>query len=290
MRIEAGRHPVIEKLANEEAGRFTPNDLYLNDEADQIAIITGPNMGGKSTYLRQAALIAILAQMGSWVPADAALLPVIDRIFTRIGASDNLARGRSTFMVEMTETAVILNTATPRSFIILDEIGRGTATYDGLSLAWAVVEHVSTTTRAKTLFATHYHELTELAEILDGVRNLRVAVKEAADKIIFLRKVEPGKADRSYGIEVARLAGLPMSVIERAREVLLLHEKTEHSAVEQLSPRADLAPVQIRLFEPGADEIKQKIRGLKIDEMRPVEALRFLEDLQREIGCQEEIK
>jgi len=283
MRIAAGRHPVIEKLANEEAGRFIPNDLYLNDETDQIAIITGPNMGGKSTYLRQAALIAIMAQMGSWVPADAASLPVIDRIFTRIGASDNLARGRSTFMVEMTETAVILNTATPRSFIILDEIGRGTATYDGLSLAWAVVEHVSTTTRAKTLFATHYHELTELAEQLEGVRNLRVAVKEAGDRIIFLRKVEPGKADRSYGIEVARLAGLPMTVIERAREVLSLHEKTEHRAVEQLAPRAEPTAVQIRLFEPAADEIKQKIRGLKIDEMRPVEALRFLEDLQREI-------
>jgi DNA mismatch repair protein MutS len=283
MRIAAGRHPVIEKLANEDAGRFIPNDLYLNDETDQIAIITGPNMGGKSTYLRQAALIAIMAQMGSWVPADAALLPLVDRIFTRIGASDNLARGRSTFMVEMTETAVILNTATPRSFIILDEIGRGTATYDGLSLAWAVVEHVSTTTRAKTLFATHYHELTELAEQLEGVRNLRVAVKEAGDRIIFLRKVEPGKADRSYGIEVARLAGLPMSVIERAREVLTLHEKTEHRAVEQLAPRAETAAVQIRLFEPAADEIKQKIRGLKIDEMRPVEALRFLEDLQREL-------
>jgi DNA mismatch repair protein MutS len=283
MRIAAGRHPVIEKLANEEAGRFIPNDLYLNDETDQIALITGPNMGGKSTYLRQAALIAIMAQMGSWVPADAALLPVIDRIFTRIGASDNLARGRSTFMVEMTETAVILNTATPRSFIILDEIGRGTATYDGLSLAWAVVEHVSTTTRAKTLFATHYHELTELAELLEGVRNLRVAVKEAGDRIIFLRKVEPGKADRSYGIEVARLAGLPVSVIERAREVLKLHEKTEHRAVEQLAPRAEPVAVQIRLFEPAADDIKQKIRGLKIDEMRPVEALRFLEELQREL-------
>jgi DNA mismatch repair protein MutS len=284
MRIAAGRHPVIEKIAGEEAGRFIPNDLYLNDASEHLAIITGPNMGGKSTYLRQAALIAILAQMGSWVPADSALLPVIDRIFTRIGASDNLARGRSTFMVEMTETAVILNTATPRSFVILDEIGRGTATYDGLSLAWAVVEHISTTTRAKTLFATHYHELTELAEHLEGVRNLQVAVKEAGDKIIFLRKVEPGKADRSYGIEVARLAGLPATVIERAREVLKLHERTEHRAVEELSPRADVGPVQIRLFEPGMDEIKQKIRGLKIDEMRPVEALRFLEDLQRELG------
>jgi len=290
MRIAAGRHPVIERLSGTldtaDAGRFIPNDLYLNDETDQIAIITGPNMGGKSTYLRQAALIAIMAQMGSWVPADAALLPVIDRIFTRIGASDNLARGRSTFMVEMTETAVILNTATSRSFIILDEIGRGTATYDGLSLAWAVVEHISTTTRAKTLFATHYHELTELAEQLEGVRNLRVAVKEAGDRIIFLRKVEPGKANRSYGIEVARLAGLPMSVIERAREVLALHEKKEHRAVEelvQLSPRPEPAAVQIRLFEPGVDDIKQKIRSLRIDEMRPVEALRFLEDLQREL-------
>ncbi len=284
MRIMAGRHPVIEKLAGEEAGRFIPNDLYLNNETDQIGLITGPNMGGKSTYLRQAALIAILAQMGSWVPADAALLPVIDRIFTRIGASDNLARGRSTFMVEMTETAVILNTATPRSFIILDEIGRGTATYDGLSLAWAVVEHISARTRAKTLFATHYHELTELAEALPGVRNLQVAVKEVGDKIIFLRRVEPGKADRSYGIEVARLAGLPGPVIERAREVLKLHERTEHRTAAELAPRAEAGPIQIRLFEPGSDDIKQKIRDLKVDEMRPVEALRFLEELQRELG------
>jgi DNA mismatch repair protein MutS len=284
MRIMAGRHPVIEKLASEEAGRFIPNDLYLNSTTDTIGLITGPNMGGKSTYLRQAALISILAQMGSWVPADSAVLPVIDRIFTRIGASDNLARGRSTFMVEMTETAVILNTATPRSFIVLDEIGRGTATYDGLSLAWAVVEHISATTQAKTLFATHYHELTELAEALPGVRNLQVAVKEAGDRIIFLRRVEPGKADRSYGIEVARLAGLPGSVIERAREVLKLHERTEHRAVEQLAPKAEAGPIQIRLFEPGPDEIKQKVRALKIDEMRPVDALRFLEELQRELG------
>jgi DNA mismatch repair protein MutS len=279
MRIDAGRHPVIEKLAGEEAGRFIPNDLYLNDTDDQLALITGPNMGGKSTYLRQAALIAIMAQMGSWVPADAAQLPLIDRIFTRIGASDNLARGRSTFMVEMTETAVILNTATARSFIILDEIGRGTATYDGLSLAWAVVEHIALHTHAKTLFATHYHELTELSELLPGVRNLRVSVKEAGDRIIFLHRVEPGKADRSYGIEVARLAGLPASVIERAREVLRVHERT----FERMSPHPEPAVVQIRLFEPAADDIKQKVRALKIDEMRPVEALRFLEDLQREL-------
>ncbi|HKW98007.1 MAG TPA: DNA mismatch repair protein MutS [Bryobacteraceae bacterium] len=285
MRIAAGRHPVIEKLADQpggETGRFIPNDLYLNSTTDLIAIITGPNMGGKSTYLRQAALIAILAQMGSFVPADSASLPLIDRIFTRIGASDNLARGRSTFMVEMTETSVILNTATPRSFIVLDEIGRGTATYDGLALAWSVVEHIHQRTRAKTLFATHYHELTELAEQLDGVRNLQVSVKEAGDRIIFLRKVEPGKADRSYGIEVARLAGLPLAVIERAREILKLHERTEHEMTEELAPRSE-GPVQIRLFEPVGHGIAERIRNINIDELRPIEALRLLHELQQEL-------
>jgi DNA mismatch repair protein MutS len=286
MRIMAGSHPVIERLAEQEAGRFIPNDLFLNNDTDLIAIITGPNMGGKSTYLRQAALIAILAQMGSFVPAESASLPVIDRIFTRIGASDNLARGRSTFMVEMTETAVILNTATPRSFIVLDEIGRGTATYDGLALAWAVVEHIHSRTRAKTLFATHYHELTELAGQLEGVRNLRVSVKEAGDRIIFLRKVEPGKADRSYGIEVARLAGLPLSVIERASEVLRRHERSEREVTGELSP-APAEPVQIQLFEPLNYGIAERIRNVKIDELRPIEALRLLAELQDELrrGC-----
>ncbi len=281
MRIAAGRHPVIEKLAAEDTGRFIPNDVYLNTTSDLIAVITGPNMGGKSTYLRQAALIAILAQMGSFVPADDATLPLIDRIFTRIGASDNLARGRSTFMVEMTETAVILNTATPRSFIVLDEIGRGTATYDGLALAWAVVEHIHQTTRAKTLFATHYHELTELAEQLDGVRNLRVTVKEAGERIIFLRKVEPGKADRSYGIEVARLAGLPLAVIERAREVLRFHERTEHSMTEELAPRDH--PIQIRLFEPSNQELADQIRKLDLDELRPIDALKLLHEMRKQL-------
>ena len=282
MRILAGRHPVIERLAEQESGRFIPNDLYLNDGADLIAIITGPNMGGKSTYLRQAALISILAQMGSFVPAESAHLPIIDRIFTRIGASDNLSRGRSTFMVEMTETAVILNTASARSLIVLDEIGRGTATFDGLALAWAVVEHIHTKTHAKTLFATHYHELTELAEQLDGVRNLRVSVKEAGDHIIFLRKVEPGKADRSYGIEVARLAGLPLSVIERAREVLKLHERTEHVVTEELS-HPEPGPLQIQLFEPVGYGIAERIRSLNLDELRPIEALQLLSELQKEL-------
>lgn len=285
MRIMAGRHPVIERLAEQDAGRFIANDLYLNDTTDLIAIITGPNMGGKSTYLRQAALIAIMAQMGSFVPAESAHLPLIDRIFTRIGASDNLSRGRSTFMVEMTETAVILNTATPRSFIVLDEIGRGTATYDGLALAWAVVEQIHSTTRAKTLFATHYHELTDLAEQLEGVRNLRVSVKESGDQVIFLHKVEPGKADRSYGIEVARLAGLPLSVIERAREVLKLHERSERAIVGQVSEVPDL-PVQIQLFEPLGYQLAERLRALDLDNLRPIEALQLLADLQRELKSQ----
>jgi DNA mismatch repair protein MutS len=285
MRILAGRHPVIEDLAQQEAARFIPNDLYLNHGADLIAIITGPNMGGKSTYLRQAALIAIMAQMGSFVPAESAHLPLIDRIFTRIGASDNLSRGRSTFMVEMTETAVILNSASPRSFIVLDEIGRGTATYDGLALAWAVVEQIHSTTRAKTLFATHYHELTELADQLEGVRNLRVSVKESGDQVIFLHKVEPGKADRSYGIEVARLAGLPLSVIERAREVLKLHERSERALVDQVSDPPE-SPVQIQLFEPLGYQLAERLRSLDLDNLRPIEALRLLADLQRELKNQ----
>jgi DNA mismatch repair protein MutS len=282
MRIVAGRHPVIERLADQQAGRFIANDLYLNDSSNLIAIITGPNMGGKSTYLRQAALIAILAQMGSYVPAESARLPLIDRIFTRIGASDSLSRGRSTFMVEMTETAVILNTATSRSFIVLDEIGRGTATYDGLALAWAVVEHIHETTRAKTVFATHYHELTELAEQLEGVRNLRVSVKEAGDQVIFLHRVEPGKADRSYGIEVARLAGLPLNVIERAREVLNLHERSERVVTEELA-HVESTPVQIRLFEPVGYQLAQRLRALDLDRLRPIEALELLSELQREL-------
>jgi DNA mismatch repair protein MutS len=281
MRILAGRHPVIERLAEQNAGRFIPNDLYLSNTDDLIAIITGPNMGGKSTYLRQGALIAILAQMGGFVPAESASLPVIDRIFTRIGASDNLARGRSTFMVEMTETAVILNTATERSFIVLDEIGRGTATYDGLALAWSVVEYIHAHTRAKTLFATHYHELTELSERLEGVRNLRVTVKEAGDHIIFLRKVEPGKADRSYGIEVARLAGLPPEVIERAREVLKQHERGAALPAPAAAPEG---PMQIQLFEPVGHTIAERIRAVNVDELRPIEALQLLADLQKELG------
>jgi DNA mismatch repair protein MutS len=282
LRVVAGRHPVIERLAERDAQRFIPNDLYFHPESQFIAVITGPNMGGKSTYLRQAALLVILAQMGSYVPAESALLPIVDRVFTRIGAADNLARGRSTFMVEMTETAVILNTATSRSLIVLDEIGRGTATYDGLALAWAVAEHIHHHIRAKTLFATHYHELTELESQLDGVRNLRVSVKESGDQILFLRRVEPGAADKSYGIEVARLAALPMSVIERARQILSLHETAEHSVTEELSSAP--VPLQIQLFEPVNYQIAERIRKLKLDELRPIDALQLLADLQKELS------
>jgi DNA mismatch repair protein MutS len=283
MRVVAGRHPVIEKLVENTANRFIANDLYL-DGTEFIAVITGPNMGGKSTYLRQAALISILAQCGSFVPADKAVLPVIDRVFTRIGAADNLARGRSTFMVEMTETAVILNTATERSLIVLDEIGRGTATYDGLALAWAVVEHLHGRIKAKTLFATHYHELTELANTMDGVRNLQVSVKEAGDQIIFLRKVEPGAADKSYGIEVARLAALPESVIHRSRQILALHERTEQNMTEELNPRG-AGPIQIQLFEAVNHMLAERIRRVNVNELRPIEALKLLAELQEELGC-----
>jgi len=280
-KVVAARHPVIERLTERDAQRFIPNDLYFHPETQFIAVITGPNMGGKSTYLRQAALLTILAQMGSFVPAESALVPIVDRVFTRIGAADNLARGRSTFMVEMTETAVILNTATARSLIVLDEIGRGTATYDGLALAWAVVEHIHSHIRAKTLFATHYHELTELESQLDGVRNLHVSVKESGDQILFLRRVEPGAADRSYGIEVARLAALPLSVILRARQILALHESAEHTVTEELSPRP--APMQIQLFEPVNAGIAERIRQLRLDELRPIEALQLLSELQQEL-------
>ena len=285
LKVLQGRHPVIEKLTEREAQRFIPNDLYFDRKNSTIAVITGPNMGGKSTYLRQAALLAVMAQMGSFVPATEASLPLVDRVYTRIGASDNLARGRSTFMVEMTETAVILNTATKDSLIILDEIGRGTSTYDGLALAWAVIEHIHERIGAYTLFATHYHELTELADRLEGVRNLHVSVRESGDQVIFLRKVEQGSADRSYGIEVARLAALPDSVIGRAREILKLHEKTEHTVTEELTPH-EKGPVQIQLFEPVGYQIAEKVRRLDIDNLKPIEALRILHDLQEELKRQ----
>jgi DNA mismatch repair protein MutS len=284
LEIVEGRHPVIEQ--QEMAGgseRFVPNDLYLNATTHTILLLTGPNMGGKSTYLRQSALIVILAQMGSFVPARSARLGLVDRVFTRIGASDNLARGRSTFMVEMTETAAILHTATARSLILLDEVGRGTSTYDGLAIAWAAVEYLHARVRAKTLFATHYFELTELAEQLSGVKNYHVSVKETGGGIVFLRKVEPGAADRSYGIEVAKLAGLPNEVVDRAREVLAEHEFAEQQATAHLSPGATPPAAQLTIFTPLSQPVLEKLREVDLNRLTPLEALNLLAELKKEI-------
>ena len=284
LEIVEGRHPVIEQ--QEKAGgseRFVPNDLYLNATTHTILLLTGPNMGGKSTYLRQTALIVILAQMGAFVPARSARLSVVDRVFTRIGASDNLARGRSTFMVEMTETAAILHTATARSLILLDEVGRGTSTYDGLAIAWAAIEYLHARVRAKTLFATHYFELTELADQLAGVKNYHVSVKETGGGIVFLRKVEPGAADRSYGIEVAKLAGLPNEVIMRAREVLAEHESAERQLTEHLSPGSTSPATQLTIFTPLTQPVLEKLREVDLNRLTPLEALNLLAELKKQI-------
>ena len=286
----AARHPVIEQWMEEtREGRFIANDLYLNaggvgasEEGPSLLLITGPNMGGKSTYLRQAAMLVLLAQMGSFVPAESLRFGLVDRIYTRIGASDNVARGRSTFMVEMTETATILNTATNKSLVLLDEMGRGTATFDGLSLAWATVEYLHAETCARTLFATHYHELTMLAERLPRVRNLRVGVKEAAGAIVFLHTIEPGAASKSYGIEVAKLAGLPSVVIERAKRVLKQHEKAERQSVQVETD----APLQLTMFTPLSQRIVDRLEATDVNSLTPLQALNLLEELQQELKKQ----
>mgnify|MGYP005838640923 CR=1 FL=1 len=285
--IAAGRHPVVELTLRDE--RFVPNDARLDCVENQILIITGPNMAGKSTYLRQVALIVLMAQMGSFVPAESAAIGLVDRIFTRVGASDDLATGQSTFMVEMTETAHILHHATRRSLIILDEIGRGTSTFDGLSIAWSVAEHLHNAPHlgAKTLFATHYHHLNELTEALPRVRNFRVAVKERGDQVIFLRRIVPGGTDRSYGIQVARLAGLPPEVLERAKQILWSLEQRDHVAAPSgrpagVPPAARPAPPgQLALFEGAPDPIVEELRRMDVDHMTPVEALARLAELRR---------
>jgi DNA mismatch repair protein MutS len=285
--IIGGRHPVIEELLKQKGERFVPNDLCFEPGRQQLLLITGPNMGGKSTYLRQTALLVLMAQMGCYVAARQAKLPITDRIFTRIGASDNLARGRSTFLVEMSEVAGILMHATPSSLVLLDEVGRGTATFDGLSIAWAVVEHLQKHTRARTLFATHYHELTELADLLPAVKNVHVSVKETPSEIIFLRKVEPGSADKSYGIEVARLAGLPRSVIERAREVLKRHEQSEHELSETLTPGAAQGSngngSQGVMFTPLDRAVIDRLKAADLDQLKPIEALNLLAELKKQV-------
>jgi len=281
--IEDGRHPVIEALSGEP---FIPNSTHVRRDIDGMQLITGPNMGGKSTYLRQVALIVLLNQIGSFVPASSARLGLFDRIFTRVGAADHLARGESTFMVEMHETANILNHATDRSLIILDEVGRGTATFDGLSLAWAIVEflHDSPSRRAITLFATHYHELTDLARTKTRVTNFSVAVKEWNDQIIFLRKVVPGAADKSYGIHVAKLAGIPDSVIQRARQILKTLEKKERDLIEETSEGlAGAIPTQLSLFQSREKEVLGRLRAMDVNSLSPVEALNALDDLRNRL-------
>jgi DNA mismatch repair protein MutS len=286
LEITAGRHPVVERMMPRD--KFIPNDLRLVEDA-RVIILTGPNMAGKSTVLRQIGLIVLMAQIGSFVPASAARVGLADRIFTRVGASDNLVRGQSTFMVEMSETSSILHTATPRSLVLLDEIGRGTATYDGVSIAWAVTEHLHERIGCKTVFATHYHELTQLAEELTGLRNFNVAVREAGEQIVFLHRLQPGPADRSYGIEVGRLAGLPAAVIDRARQVLELLEG-EHLA-EGLNrpgieggptPRAHAAPDQLGLFATGPHPVVERVAALDVNTMTPVEAIMTLASLVEE--------
>ena len=293
--IKGGRHPVVENMIRNDM--FISNDTYLDSNKQRISIITGPNMAGKSTYMRQTALIVLMAQIGSFVPADFANIGVVDRIFTRVGASDDLASGQSTFMVEMTEVANILRNATQDSLLVLDEIGRGTSTFDGLSIAWAVVEHISNPKLlgAKTLFATHYHELTELEGKLDNVNNYCIAVKEKGDDIVFLRKIVPGGADRSYGIQVAKLAGLPESVLERAKEIveelsandisgIARNIKVHTAARKKRNAPDEVDLAQMSLFDTiRDDDIIAELREIDINSLTPMEAMNRLFQLQNKV-------
>jgi len=287
--IKNGRHAIVEAGID---GEFVPNDAYLNNSTDRLLIVTGANMGGKSTILRQIALIQILAQIGSFVPASSARLPIVDRIWTRVGASDDLASGRSTFMVEMTETAAILHNATARSLILLDEIGRGTSTFDGLSIAWAVAEylHDSSEHSAKTLFATHYHELTELAEHLPGAKNYQITATERNGEVAFLHKLQPGKASKSYGIAVAKLAGLPMKVIERAKDVLTKLEKYELAVFKQekqsgLSAAAGRsAASQVSLFAIANENVIDQLRAVNVENLSPEDSKALLAEIRKNLN------
>lgn len=274
--IRGGRHPVLQRCL-EEGKRFVPNDTLIDCEDIQLIIITGPNMAGKSTYIRQSALLVLMAQIGCGIPAEKAVIGIVDRIFTRVGASDDISRGQSTFMVEMNETSYILNNATSRSLIVLDEIGRGTSTFDGISIAWAVAEYLVRTRGPKTLFATHYHELTKLADTYPSVKNYNIAVREWNDEIIFLYKILPGGTDRSYGIHVARLAGLPYGVIERAKEILNSLEQGSFKTAQKEGPR------QMYLFDMARNQIVEALRAIKLEYMTPIEALNKLKELKEEI-------
>ncbi|MGB2958656.1 MAG: DNA mismatch repair protein MutS [Bacteroidota bacterium] len=285
LEIHQGRHPVIERLLP-PGEQYVPNDVRINTDDEQILIITGPNMSGKSSYLRQAGLIVLLAQIGSFVPAKKATIGIVDKIFTRVGASDNIASGESTFLVEMHEAAHIVNTSTKRSLILLDEVGRGTSTFDGISIAWALTEYLHEHVGARTLFATHYHELNELAEILARIRNYKVEVREYGDKVVFLHKVSPGFADHSYGIQVAQMAGLPGEVTDRAKAILHNLESSDlsvHDGGEGGRSRGRMLPdtMQLTLFEARDDVLRQQLRSLDIDNMTPVDALKALAELKK---------
>jgi DNA mismatch repair protein MutS len=281
--VTGGRHPVVERALVDE--QFVPNDTYLSNEDAQLIVLTGPNMSGKSTCLRQVAIIVLLAQIGSFVPADSATIGLVDRIFTRVGLQDDLVTGQSTFMIEMLETANILNNATSRSLIILDEIGRGTSTYDGLSIAQAVAEYIHSHPKlgAKTLFATHYHELVGLAAFLPRVKNFNVAVSEEGGEVVFLRKIIPGGADKSYGIHVAQLAGLPRSVVHRAEEVLadLENHSDEKAARSTRPPRRGGAPTEQLLLFGQRHPIIDDVLGMDVSSMTPLEAITRLYELQQ---------
>jgi DNA mismatch repair protein MutS len=278
LELDGSRHPVVERMMPREA--FIPNDVVL-DAAGRVIVLTGPNMAGKSTVLRQVGLCVLLAQSGAFVPARRAVIGVVDRLFTRVGASDNLARGQSTFMVEMSETSAILHGATGRSLVLLDEIGRGTSTFDGVAIAWAVTEHLHNTVGCKTIFATHYHELTQLTEELAHARNWNVAVREAGDDVVFLHRLEPGGADRSYGIHVARLAGMPAPVVARAWEVLRVLEAGHHLAHRSAPPPPDAT--QLGLFAPP-HPVVAALAGLDVDALTPLEALNRLAAWKRDLG------
>ncbi|NLM04778.1 MAG: DNA mismatch repair protein MutS [Clostridiales bacterium] len=282
--ISMGRHPVVEKMLNNNM--FVPNDTYIDPNKYEISIITGPNMAGKSTYMRQVALIVLMAQIGSFVPADSATIGIVDRIFTRVGASDDLSQGQSTFMVEMSEMANILNNATPNSLVILDEVGRGTSTYDGLSIAWSIIEYISEITKCKTLFSTHYHELSELEGLIRGVKNYKISVKEEKDNIIFLRKVKEGSADKSYGIQVAKLAGLPADVIKRAEIILNDLEKKDIINSKQVNDITDTISYnhkQLNFFDTNYQKIIDEIKNLNLLETTPIAALNILNELQKKV-------
>ena len=277
--IQDGKHPVLAEMLGAE---FVPNDISLGNQSGDVMIITGPNMSGKSTYIRQTALLVLMAQVGSFIPAKEATIGLVDRIFTRVGASDELIRGQSTFMVEMTETANIINNATSKSLVVLDEVGRGTSTYDGLALAWAITEHIAAKIKCRTLFATHYHELTELSELFANIKNCNVAVREWMDEVVFLHKILPGGTDKSYGIHVAKLAGIPKPILERSKEILAELETTfqKEASGSHLAKNKTKKPDADTLFVQKHKSVLDKLASVDVNNLTPIEAINLLNKIK----------